>query len=241
MKKLLLGILALSLFAVPGNAQEVSDTILITITGRVTDVVLSAEYVTPFRVGDSALFLAEVTDEDGDPINALISFFSEDSTALRIEPVIENGGAASNVGMAVGIALRKASVRVWVMVEPIGEMRLASFRDGELNWSGYDTLRLYRDASGNVIEDDPRHLIQYCAYLTRGTTLVAESPGPPTCPTVFLPDPSPSALPFVLARRSVTRAELGRLGRGLPVNPHTDSSGEEVAIPERSVRDPWDL
>ena len=163
--------------AATGLSAQVTDTISITIVGNVTSVTISGEYVTPFRVGDSVVFRANVVDEDGDPLAALLTYFTEDSTALRLEELPD--------GEALGIALKKATVRVWVVAEPITEMRLASFRDGRLSWTRYDTI--------NVGDS-----IQYCAYATRGgTVLVAESPGPPTCPMVFEGPTLPAWLPLV--------------------------------------------
>ncbi|HUT57648.1 MAG TPA: hypothetical protein VNA25_07330 [Phycisphaerae bacterium] len=203
-----LGIIWMSGATTPGlEAQNVSDTITITIVGNVSGVILTGEYLTPFRVGDTAIFRAEVVDEDGAPINALISFFTEDATALSLE-VITDPTVPANIGQARGIALKKATVRVWVVAEPITEMRLATFRDGNLNWSGFDSV-----AVGGSL--------QYCAYLTRGTVLVVEDPGPPACPTVFLPATLPAEYRALsrMASRSVSRSERFRLARGLPVNP----------------------
>ena len=183
---------------------QVTDTVTVTIAGTVAGVVLTAEYVTPARVGDTVIFRAVVTDEDGDPINALVRFGVEDPTILRLEAITDSTVAA-NEGLARGIALRKATTRVWVGANQIGEMRLASFRAGELNWSGFDSVAVGES-------------LQYCAYLTRGTTLILQDPLPPTCPTVFLPEPGPEQMPY-LAAATVRRSEFRRLARGLPVNP----------------------
>ena len=175
---------------------QVGDTITVTIVGNVTGVVLTAEYVTPARVGDTVIFRAVVTDEDGDPINALIRFGVEDPTVLRLEAITDSTVAA-NEGLARGIALRKATTRVWVGASPISEMRLASFRDGALNWSGHDSIQIHRDAGGAVIPE--LSSLQYCAYLTRGTTLILQDPLPPDCPIVFLPEPGPEQMPYLAA------------------------------------------
>ena len=199
-------LLALLLMTGASQAEaQVTDTILITIEGNVAGVILTGEYVTPLRVGDTVIFKANVVDEEGLPINALISFFTEDSTILRLE-TITDPTLGVNEGMARGIALKKATVRVWAIAEPITEMRLATFRDGVLNWSGEDSILVGES-------------IQYCAWLTRGNRLVAESPGPPTCPSVFVADPLPAPY-HALSRldRSMDRAGFDRLARGLPVN-----------------------
>jgi len=178
------------LFAMPVRAQEVTDTLVITIQGTVTEAILTAEYLTPPRVGDSIIFRAVVVDEDGDPINALIEFFTEDADALTIE-AITDPTTPLNEGMARGIALRKATVRIWVRATPIAELVTVSFRDGELNWSGNDTILVGEE-------------IAYCAYLfgTDGK-VAAQSALPPRCPlvdTALGPYPLP-----VLARADLYR------------------------------------
>ena len=98
----------------------------------------------------------------------------------------------------------------------ISEMRLASFRGGVLNWSGQD----------NILVGER---IQLCAWLTRGNRLVAESPGPPDCPSVFVADPLPA--PYLAMSRLDRRMDgpaLRRLARGLPVNPSQDQESAVV-------------
>lgn len=191
------------------DAQEITDTITIEITGTLTGVVLTAEYLTPLQVGDTAILRAVVHDEDGDPISALVTFYTEDATALALE-AITDPETPTNEGLARGIALRKATVRVWVMVEPVSHMYLASFRGGVLRWTGHDTIPVGGE-------------LQYCAYLVRGGYLVAESPGPPTCPMVFQPAPLPEPYTF-LSRvdRRLDRQVLNRLARALPSRTGTD-------------------
>jgi hypothetical protein len=231
---------ALTPFTVPLSAQQivVGDTIEITIQGNVDQVVLTAEYVTPPRVGDTIFFRALVTDEDGDPINALIRFGVEDPTVIRLE-AISDSTLASNEGLARGIALRKATTRVWVGANPVSEMRLASFRPPDsLNWAGFDTLYLkWLESPGDSTWSEsgerwvydyilgPSDPLQYCAYLTRGETLVAEDPGPPACPTVFYPDPTGPYLPR-LAWYPFP-GEFRRVARGLPVNPNQSPKKQE--------------
>jgi len=161
------------LLAQPLEAQEVSDTILVTIQGNVTDVVLATEYVTtPFRVGDTVLFRAVVTDETGDPINAFIQFFAEDPSVIRLVPITDPT-MALNEGQAYGVALMKTTgTRVWVRATPIGGLQIASFRDGALNWTLNDTI-------------GPGETLQYCAYLhDLNFNIVAQGPLPPDCPII---------------------------------------------------------
>jgi len=160
----------------PEGEGQVADTITIVIEGSLTSITLTAQYVTPFQVGDTVIFHAEVYDEDGDPINAVITFLTEDSTALRLE-ALDTSGLPGNANEVRGIALKKATVRVWAVAEPVTEMALASFRPPDsLNWTGFDTI-------------PPVSSLQYCAYLIRDSTLVVQSAPPPTCPQVF-PEPT---------------------------------------------------
>lgn len=159
-----------ALLALPSaiKGQEITDTVTLTIQGALTDVAIVRDFVETPAVGDTVVFTAEAFDSEGDPIAADFTWISGDTTALQLIQQPD--------GTAIGIALRKATVWVAVRAEPITEVLLASFRDGELNWSGYDTIPLGHD-------------LQYCAYAVRDTWLVAESPGPPTCPIVFTPEP----------------------------------------------------
>lgn len=220
--------------------QVIGDTIEITIEGNVDRVVLTAEYVSPARVGDTLIFRATVTDEEGDPINAFIRFGVGDNSVIRMEAITDST-VAVNVGLARGIALRKATTTIWVGVNPISELRLASFRPPDsLNWAGFDTLYLkWLESPGDSTWSEsgerwvydyilgPSDPLQYCAYLTRGETLVAEDPGPPACPTVFYPDPTGPYLPR-LAWYPFP-GEFRRVARGLPVNPDKD---QKMKVPE---------
>jgi hypothetical protein len=187
---------------------QVTDTITVTITGHVTEVVLTADYLPPLEVGDTLVLNAVVLDEDMDPVPAVISFFSEDTTAMRIVP-IERTDYPVGVKEALGIALKKANnLRLWVMAEPVSEVRVGWFLDGEIDW-GTRYARVGETA-------------QACAYLVDPDGyLLGESPGPPTCPVVFTPRP----LPVVLVRalggampvvdRALSWRELEGLARGL--------------------------
>jgi hypothetical protein len=161
-----------ALLALPSavSGQEITDTVFLTIQGNLTDVTIVRDFIETPAVGDTVIFSAVAVDEEGDPIAADFTWLSGDTTALQLIQQPD--------GTAIGIALRKATVWVAVRAEPITEVLLASFRDGELNWSGLDSLVLGND-------------LQLCAYAVRGGFLVAESPGPPTCPIVFTPEPTP--------------------------------------------------
>lgn len=174
---------------VPARAQ-VADTIQVTIQGDLAEVVLTSELVTPPRIGDTIIFQAQAVDSEGDPVAVVFTWASEDSTALRIE-TMENGQAR-------GIAIRKATVRVWVMAEPVEDMLLASFRDGELVWG-----------EGHLQEGET---IFFCAYLVRGAELVAQSEPPPTCPSVFVSPSTPDPFPLSVVDRIRSFQEINRIG-----------------------------
>lgn len=186
------------LFLSPGPTEaQVSDTLQITVVGTLTEVVLSGEYVTPPQAGDSILLVATAFDEDGTEMPAMFSFFSEDSTVIRLE---ERTWTQPNEALAV--AVRKGTVRLWVVAEPIEEMVRASFRNGELNFTGFDTIPVGGE-------------IQYCAWLVRAGYLVVESPGPPACPTVFTPEPPRGLLNVFAINRQVGEGAFNAMVRGM--------------------------
>ena len=179
-----------------GTAEaQVADTIVVTIQGDVSQVLLTWEDFDIVRIGDTIHLRAQALDSEGDPVNAAFYWASEDSTILRIEEQPD--------GRAVGIAIRKGTVRVWVMVEPVTSLDVAVLQsDGTLDWG----KQLEFTALGQEN--------QLCAYLHRAGTLVAESPGPPTCPTVFLAASTPAMWPGPVIARSVPWSRLMALAGG---------------------------
>ena len=170
----------------PGTSEaQVADTIVVTIQGKIDQVILTAEFVTPPRVGDTVFFRADVYDEDGDPATGFVYHWaSEDPTALQIDQLEGN--------RARGIALKKSTVRVWVMIEPITSLEIAVLQqDGSLDWG--------RRIEATALEQQ----FQLCGYLHRRGVLVAESPGPPACPIVFLPPATPAMWPGPMIHRSL--------------------------------------
>jgi hypothetical protein len=151
-------------------AQEVTDTVFFTVQGDLAEVQIVETVITlPVVIGDTIPLVAEAFDSEGDPVSFVATWATSDTTALRI---IQNQDGTTG---AIGIVLRKGSFWVAVRAERITEIRLATFRNGVLNWSGRDTASVGGE-------------IQYCAYVLNGyQELVAESPGPPACPTVFYP------------------------------------------------------
>jgi len=179
----------------PGTSEaQVADTIVVTIQGKIDQVILTAEFVTPPRVGDTIFFRADVYDEEGDPATGFVYHWaSEDPTALQIDQLEGN--------RARGIALKKSTVRVWVMIEPITSLEIAVLQqDGSLDWG--------RRIEATALEQQ----FQLCAYLHRRGVLVAESPGPPTCPTVFLPEAMPAFWPGAPIQRAVPWNALMAMG-----------------------------
>jgi len=166
--------------------QTASDTIIVEIRGNITSAVLTADIIQPFYPGDTCLLRAVVLDEDGDGVPAVISFFSEDTATLRIVPIERDDYPAGQMH-ALGIALKKGAVRVWVMAEPIGSIQISFFRNGALEWGRTDAI---------VGEE-----IQACAYLIDADGyLLGESPGAPVCPIVFPTRGIPGFLAAALLR-----------------------------------------
>jgi hypothetical protein len=193
----------------PLTAQEVTDTIEVTIRGRLTDVMITSELVTPPTVGDSVIFVALAFDEEGNPMTAGIAFFwaSSDPTRLQITERPD--------GSALGVALRQGTVRVWVRAEMVEVMQIASFRPPDsLNWTLQD--------------DSPVGVpLQYCAYLTRNNELVLQSQPPPTCPIVFLAPTEPPNSVWANLYRVRPYESILRIG---------DMLGTEGSDTEKGVR-----
>jgi hypothetical protein len=182
MKKMIFLALLASTIPSATRAQLVTDTVRVTVEGDLAAVGITSFEAT-FRIGDTVQFVAEAYDSEGDPVSAVFTWASEDPAVVSIDP---------NTGLAVG-QTKGSNVAIWVRAEAVGEIRMASFRPPDsLNWSGADTI----DAIGETL--------QYCAYVVDpGGYLVAESPGPPTCPIVF--NPRPTEAPRVFAGISRSR------------------------------------
>lgn len=193
--------LALLLVATPA-AGQVADTTLVIIEGDLAEVLIQVPD-TIISIGDTIFFFAETVDSDGDPVDALLTWSSSNLAAFPIDEV---------TGVAVALTKDLGGVEVYVQAVKIGAMILATFRDGELNWSGFDTVALqlwepslgdstWYDRGGYWVYDEilvpnPDPTLQYCAYLVDpNQRLLVENPGPPTCPIVFLPPrPRPASL-----------------------------------------------
>ena len=169
----------------PGTTEaQVADTIVVTIQGDVSQVLLTWEDFDILRIGDTIHMRAQAFDSEGDPVDAVFRWASEMPEILRVEEMPD--------GRAVGIALRKGTVRVWVMVEPNPTLATAVLQsDGSLDWG----RRIDFTALGQTA--------QLCGYLHRGGELVAEAPGPPVCPVVFIAPATPTMWPDPVIARSV--------------------------------------
>jgi len=162
----------------------VTDTIVIDVTGSPTTALITASYMTPVHINDSIIFRVDVQDEMGNPLDAIVTFITPDSTALQLSaPNNPQPGRYE----ALGVALKLQQLLVWAVVDPIDEVRIASFRDNNLNWTGFDTIPCNPDLDNPGQCLQPYSSLQYCAYAIRGNNLVVESPGPPACPTIWLP------------------------------------------------------
>jgi hypothetical protein len=188
----LAGLALLAMFAAkPMAGQTVTDTVMVTVEGDLAGVGITT-FEQTFRIGDTVQFVAEAYDSEGDPVSAVFTWASADTTAVRIDAA---------TGLAVGVG-KGSNVAIWVRAEAVQEMRLASFRPPDsLNWTGQDTIPIGAN-------------LQYCAYLVDAVGfLVSDSPGPPICPIVFLPRPEP--FPSMFAGISRSRPEGFFSKRGL--------------------------
>jgi hypothetical protein len=186
------GMVALAIWmsgTVSPTRAQVADTIVVTIQGDLDQVILTWEDFDVVRIGDTIHFRAVALDSEGDPVSAVFRWASEDSTTLRIEELPD--------GRARGIAMKKTppetgGVRVWVMVEPFTELTTALLlSDGSLQWER------------PFLATSLGQKLQLCSYLHRSGELVAEAPGPPVCPTVFLAPATPTMWPNAVVQRSV--------------------------------------
>ena len=168
------------LLAAPAAGQVVTDSVQITIEGNLAYVRIEVPD-SSLTIGDSIQFVAFPEDSEGDPVTALVTWASSDPAVMSIDP---------ETGMAVALAKTRGNpVWIYARAERIGDLLLASFRDGELTWGeGTVTVGEY---------------IQYCAYMVDPDFhLLSEDPGPPTCPTVFLPRTEPAVSVFASVDRT---------------------------------------
>jgi hypothetical protein len=181
----------------PAGGQIVTDTVRITIEGDLAEVVIQLNDTT-IAIGDTIYFSALAFDSEGDPVSAQLTWAAQDTTVLDLDPIT-----------GVGVALRKASGGIWVVVraEKIGEVLIASFRDGDLKWLSEtvgDTIFCGQDVipPDGRCPDNPLPTLQLCAYLVDSKyNLLAEDPGPPICPIVFFEAPGPANSMFAVVPR----------------------------------------
>lgn len=193
-------LLFLPLLLVPaaGYAQTAVDTVFITVEGALFETTITT-IERKLQLGDTIEFVAVATDPDGDPVTAQHTWASSVPSIISIDAVT-----------GVAIALQKTApgqtVALYVLSEQVSELLLASFRDGELNWSGQDSiaLQLWEPSLGDstwvqpsgttaghwvydyILVPNPDPTLQYCAYLVNNAReLVSQDPGPPTCPVAF--------------------------------------------------------
>jgi len=166
--------LALLLLTAPAAGQVAVDTVWVTVEGPLfSTTITTVERL--LTVGDTVHFVAVAHDEQGADVTALFTWSSSRPDLVNIDAV---------TGMAIALQKDTARVAISVLTEQVERLVLASFRDGNLNFSGFDTLFLNTDSLGNQIGPFPT--LQYCAYLLNPWGyMVAQDPGPPTCPLAF--------------------------------------------------------
>ena len=166
----------LLLVATPAAGQVAVDTVWVTVEGPLFETTITT-VTRRMQLGDTVQFVAIAQDQEGDSVTAVFTWASTDPTIVSIDPL---------TGIAIAIAKTTQPVGIAVLTEQVSELLLATFRDGSLNFSGHDTIFIQKDSLGNVTTPLSERRLQYCAYLINATRqLVAQDPGPPTCPMVF--------------------------------------------------------
>ena len=215
MRKCLSALIGISILFGGLGGQEVTDTLQITIEGDLAGVAFQS-FEVELRIGDTVTYVAQAVDSEGDPVTSgvVYTYASSDTTLLVIDAI---------TGFAT--ALRKGNMEVIVRAEYGGlETWTASFRDGDLNWTGHDKVPLHLwepslgDSTWYAAEDrwvydqtpvpNPDPTLQFCLYIVdaRGY-LVGQSVPPPTCPLAIAERPTSPAYPM-FASISRVRPEL---------------------------------
>ena len=166
----------LLLVAAPLQAQTAVDTVWVTVEGPLFVTTITT-VERRLQLGDTVQFVAIAQDQEGDSVTAVFTWASSDPAAVSIDPL---------TGIAIALQKTTQPVGISVLTEQVSELLLATFRDGNLNFSGNDTIFIQKDSLGNVTTPLEERRLQYCAYLINASRqLVAQDPGPPTCPLVF--------------------------------------------------------
>jgi len=182
------------------EAQVVSvDTILVTIVGDVPEdgVTIDSFLVSrEWRLNDTIPLVASWLDSESDPVPGVVFTWGTDRPDLLT--VFQDAGGAW-FAMPIG----KGAVHLYVRAEASDVMHVGFLNpDRTINWAGGE-VGIGRTA-------------RFCAYLvTARNALVAESPGPPTCPMAFLPQPSTLDRVFANTTRSISWNQLWRIGTSL--------------------------
>lgn len=176
----------------PAEAQTAVDTVWVTVEGPLFETTITT-VTRRLQLGDTVQFVAIAQDQEGDSVTAVFTWATSDPGLVSIDPL---------TGIAIALGKTRQGVAISVLSEQVSELILATFRDGELNFSGYDTVRAryepspgdtawwpgYEGTPGRFLPDTIKifPILQYCAYLINASwQLVAQDPGPPTCPLVF--------------------------------------------------------
>lgn len=183
---ILLAVLALIVGA-GGNgvrAQQANDSVAIKIQGMLNRVHIDSIWANAghWHVGDTIHFLASATDADGDPVDAIFTWTTSDSTVLKF-PDASKGDA---------IALAKSQgVVIYVLAQQVDNTIIGYFRPGIDSAGSFTPLfvdhRLVTDTSG-IHLTAINQTAQLCGYLTYQGTLVAMNqadPGQQQCPYAF--------------------------------------------------------
>jgi hypothetical protein len=202
------------LLPVQAAGQVLTDTLYITITSPAVTVEVQ-ELAAPLQRGDTVQFVAVVTDADGHPADAVLTWESSDSTRLMMFDKENGRGVALRTDAEVQAGQPGAPVPlyIWVLAEPVAYSAMGWFRpdEGPGSIKISDIGRPGREGRAVAFAEPPTvdgigRSIQFCYYLLDGQQrLVAQSLGEvgSFCPSVFAPPPAGFSEPTRLARGPV--------------------------------------
>lgn len=201
----------------PLQAQEISDTLRITVRGNLArvEIAMAEVIVSPMKVGQQGVLIARAYDDDGDPMVADFFWESSDPTLVSI--------AVTSDSTAVITALKKTTEEVSIILRATEKLEIyvAAWRSADGMFLGINEFTLdcaaYPDGtlahlSPTYPADAPRWCeAQLCAYGIRGDQLVVQSALPPVCPILYQP---PGKSDYTMPERIVSFTALARLFRG---------------------------
>jgi len=210
------------------QAQVVGvDTITVTFVGDLPEsgVQIDSLLYADWRLNDTLPLVATWLDSEGDPVPGGVFTWGTDRPDLL---TIWQDAALNWFAVPTG----KGTGKLFVRIEAGDVMHVAFLNpDRSLDWVGgeieaFEWVPSLGDSTlyeGAWVYDyrlqlkpEAERQAQFCGYLvTAQNALVAESPGPPTCPMAFLPLSTTLDRVFANTTRSISWDRLWRLGTSL--------------------------